>query len=122
MFGVILRRFFQQGCIKLTESNSKDIYNVTNVSNKCCSLELSVHLRILKNKIYHHLHKKYCAAQLYILIENTYFKVLLNAALVMKRHVFFQKHEPRRLMASVLRLFVCLHLLDVILSRRLSGP
>ncbi len=43
--------FIQQGCNKLFKSDSKDIYYVTNISisNKCCSFELSTHLRIRKN-------------------------------------------------------------------------
>ncbi len=45
-----INAFIQQGRIKLIESDSKVIYNVTNVctSDKCCSSELSIHQRILK--------------------------------------------------------------------------
>jgi len=33
-----INTFIQQGCIKLINSDSKDIYNVTkiSISNKCC--------------------------------------------------------------------------------------
>jgi len=44
-----INTFIHQGCIKLIESYSKDMYTVTKVLNKCCSFELSIHQRILKN-------------------------------------------------------------------------
>ncbi len=46
-----LNNFIQQECIKLINSGSKDIYNVTkdSISNKFCSFKLSIHRQILKN-------------------------------------------------------------------------
>ncbi len=51
------KTFIQPGCIKLLESDSKDIYKVTKVyiSWKHCSFKLSIHQIILK-KMYHSLH------------------------------------------------------------------
>ncbi len=41
-----------QGCIKLIESESKDFYNVKQISyNKCFCFKLYVHQRILKKGI-----------------------------------------------------------------------
>ncbi len=63
---------FLKGDSKLIKSDSKDIYNVT--KDFCCSFELSIHQRIVKNKMHHGFHKKkYCAAQLFsilIIIRN----------------------------------------------------
>ncbi len=45
-----INTFIHQGCIKLIKSDGKHIYNVKiSISNKCCS----IHLWILKNKMYH---------------------------------------------------------------------
>ncbi len=54
-----INAFIQQGCIKMFESDSKDIYNIRKdyFSSKCCSFELSIHLWILKNKMHHGFHK-----------------------------------------------------------------
>ncbi len=43
----------------IDQSDSKDIYNAYkgSISDKCCSFELSIHLWILKNKIYHGFHR-----------------------------------------------------------------
>ncbi len=51
-----INTFIHQGCIKLIKNY---IYNVIMIyiSNKSCSFELSIHLWILKNKIYHNFHK-----------------------------------------------------------------
>ncbi len=45
-----MNHFIQQEHIKLIKSDSKDIYNVTNISisNKSCSFESSLHQGILK--------------------------------------------------------------------------
>jgi len=44
-----INTFIQRGRIKLIKSDSKDINNVAkdSISNKCCSLELSIHLYLL---------------------------------------------------------------------------
>jgi len=41
------------------KGDTKDIHNVTkySISHKLCSFELFIHQRILKNKMYHCLHK-----------------------------------------------------------------
>ncbi len=56
MFGVsmnLINYFIQQGCIQMIKCDIKDIYNGQNnlISNKCCSVELSIHHRILEKKI-----------------------------------------------------------------------
>ncbi len=53
--------FVQQGCIKLIKIGSKENYKVV----KCCSFELSIHQRIMKNKYTTVSPQKYEAAQLF---------------------------------------------------------
>ncbi len=49
-FGVnkfLLNYFIQQGSITLIENDSKDLKDV--FKNKCCSFELSIHQKVIKN-------------------------------------------------------------------------
>ncbi len=48
-----IHTFIQQGCIKVTLITWQKIF----ILHKCCSFELSIHLRILKNKMHHSFHK-----------------------------------------------------------------
>ncbi len=53
LFFLEMNILIQQGCIKLTQRDSKTVITLQkiSISNKCCSFELSIHQRILK-KIY----------------------------------------------------------------------
>jgi len=52
--------FFLQECIKLIKSDNTFIISQNNISNTCCSFELSVYQRILKKIL--HFPQKYAAA------------------------------------------------------------
>ncbi len=47
-----INTFIHQGCIKLIKSDSEDILQKISTLNKFCSFELSIHQRILKNKMF----------------------------------------------------------------------
>ncbi len=69
-----MNTFIQYGCHSIAQLTIKDIYKVKKVvcSNKCCSLELSIHQMVLKSIIAMFPHK-YEAAQLFpimIIIRN----------------------------------------------------
>ncbi len=49
----------QHECIKLIQSDSKGIYNEPKISNKCCSLEIFIHQRILES-FYNNLKQHNC--------------------------------------------------------------
>ncbi len=58
--------FFQQGHIKWIKSDSEDIYHVTNISNKCCSLKLYILIKeSLTNISKNVFPQTYSAAQLF---------------------------------------------------------
>ncbi len=59
------------------------------ISNKCCSLERSIHQRILKNKMYQ-FPQKYCAAQLFstlIIIRNVSWAANQHIIMISEDHV-----------------------------------
>jgi len=46
-FYFFINTFVQEGCIKMMKNDIKCMYNVKNIYNKCCSLELVIHQRIM---------------------------------------------------------------------------
>ncbi len=68
-----------QGHIKLIKSPSKIfiIFQKIYISNRCCSLQLSIHLLILKNQMYHSFNKILCSTTVFNIDNNIYIYIYI---------------------------------------------